>query len=100
MPLAYVPQETLYAPAEDGTTWLQKYDGGELEAFSHPYEYLLFLGRDSSGDLIPVQELRNVYGVPRKDVYPPEGSTPDESSDGGGPADEGGPGGDSPKQGQ
>lgn len=73
IPCAYVPQEKLYAPADEGSTWLQKYAGHPLEEFTHPYSYVIFLGKDNVGDFVPVPELRNLYGVPRKDVYPPEG---------------------------
>lgn len=73
VPVAYIPQEKLSAPADEDTTWKQKYaDDQDLEGFSHPYSYLLFLGTDNAGDFIPVPELRNLYGAPRKDVYPRE----------------------------
>lgn len=76
IPCAYIPQEKLSAPSDEGSTWLQKYEGEPLEEFSHPYNYLLFLGKDNAGDFVPVPELRNLYGVARKDVYPPEGEEP------------------------
>ena len=80
VPCAYVPQELLCAPADEGSTWIEKYTGNDLEPFSHPYQYILFLGQDNAGDFIPVPELRNIYGVARKDVYPPEGDTSGDSS--------------------
>jgi hypothetical protein len=73
IPCAYVPQEQLWAPADQGSTWVQTYSGHRLQHFIHPYSYLLFLGNDNAGDFVPVPELRNLYGVPRKDVYPVEG---------------------------
>jgi hemimethylated DNA binding protein len=99
-PLAYVPQSRLAWP-EDPECWSTwgRLDGGEesgekrdhsdtpLPLFAslgaderellHPYSYLLFLGADERGDMIPTKALRERYSQPRVDVYPPS------SSDGG-----------------
>jgi hypothetical protein len=74
IPCGYVPQELLSAPADEGSSWQQKYTGEPLERFTHPYSYMLFLGIDNAGDFVPVPELRNLYAVARKDVYPVEGN--------------------------
>ena len=36
----------------------------------HPYTYLLFLGPDARGDLIPSRALRERFGAERRDVGP------------------------------
>ena len=51
--------------------------GGYERELLHPYSYLLFLGADERGDMIPTKALRERYSQPRVDVYPPS------SSDGG-----------------
>ena len=38
--------------------------------FRHPYSYLLFLGTDPAGDLLPARQLRDKYSAPRREVYP------------------------------
>eukprot|EP00892_Ulva_mutabilis_P012219 jgi/Ulvmu1/936/UM102_0019.1 len=70
MPVAYAADEALSAPADDGRTWLQEYKGQPRAAFIHPYEYLFFLGTDNRGDMVPTPQLRNMYSVPRRDVFP------------------------------
>ena len=104
-PLAYVPQSRLVWP-EDPDCWLtwgeldddarrRRRGGGASKSSSpffasalsgtderellHPYSYLLFLGADERGDMIPTKALRERYSQPRVDVYPPSSS-----SDGGG----------------
>ena len=42
--------------------------------FRHPYGYLLFLGSDSAGDLLPARQLRDKYSAPRREVYPRSGN--------------------------
>ena len=39
--------------------------------FQHPYSYLLFLGPDGQGNMLPGRQLRNKYSLQRKDVYSP-----------------------------
>jgi uncharacterized membrane protein YgcG len=69
------------------------------DALQHPYSYVLFLGQDARGDMIPCRQLRDKYGARRRDVYKP-GSEPsndaddEDSGDGGG-----GGGGSGPKDG-
>lgn len=70
MPVAYAAEETLTSPAENGRTWLQEYKDQPRSSFIHPYEYLFFLGADNHGNFVPSPQLRNMYGVPRRDVYP------------------------------
>lgn len=41
------------------------------EAVQHPLAYSLFLGPDAQGGYIPTRELRERYGQPRADVWPP-----------------------------
>lgn len=71
-PAAYVAEELLWSPAEEGTTWVQKHGGTADKDFLHPYGYLLFLGSDNHGDFIPTAALRDRYNEERRDVYPPE----------------------------
>ena len=42
-------------------------------AIRHPYAYLLFLGPDGQGNMLPCRQLRDKYCVQRKDVYAPGG---------------------------
>ena len=74
-PLTYVPQSRLSVPPPGGVR-------EEMDEFAHPYAYLLFLGTDENGDLIPTAALRDRYGAPRVDVFP-EGE--DDSDGGSGP---------------
>lgn len=61
------------------------------DALQHPYSYVLFLGQDARGDMIPCRQLRDKYGARRRDVYKP-GSEPSED-DGEGEGGSGGRGG-------
>lgn len=77
------------------------------DALQHPYSYVLFLGQDARGDMIPCRQLRDKYGARRRDVYKPgtepseDGGADDDSADdggggggsGGGPRDGGSGGG-------
>ena len=67
-PLAYVPEGRLAAPAPPAT-WAEAHPlpDGDLD---HPFAYLLFLGRDARGDLIPSRALRERFGAERRDVGP------------------------------
>lgn len=49
-------------------TWAEAH-GPEM--VRHPYEYLLFFGKDGEGNMIPAKALREGYNQPRKDVYAP-----------------------------
>lgn len=69
-PVAYVAEELLTCPElEDGRSWREVY--GLEDELAHPYSYILFLGRDARGDLIPCRQLRDKYNVPRRDVRSP-----------------------------
>ena len=104
-PLAYVPQSRLTWPEdpESWSTWSrlderEREEGGNGGAgdrggaaspppspfaslgadereLLHPYSYLLFLGADERGDMIPTKALRERYSQPRVDVYPPSSSS-------------------------
>jgi hypothetical protein len=65
------------------------------DALQHPYSYVLFLGQDARGDMIPCRQLRDKYGARRRDVYKP-GSEPKEGDDDGDELGEGGGGGEGP----
>lgn len=63
-PVAYVAEELL-----DKIT-LADFDSDEPlvnTPFQHPYSYLLFLGTDSHGNMIPCRQLREKYCVDRRD---------------------------------
>ena len=63
-PVAYVAEELL-----DKIT-LADFDSDEPlvnTPFQHPYSYLLFLGTDSHGNMIPCRQLREKYCVDRMD---------------------------------
>ena len=64
--------------AQEPSTWVEVHGGDE---FQHPYSYLLFLGVDGAGDLLPVKQLRDKYAVQRRDVYTPGGEDEDEDED-------------------
>lgn len=51
------------------------------ESLQHPYSYVLFLGQDARGDMLPCRQLRDKYGARRRDVYKP-GSEPSEEGEG------------------
>lgn len=63
-PVAYVPQARLEAAAAKKTGGSSGSDG---DGFDHPFSYLLFLGPDSKGDMIPCRALRERFGVERRD---------------------------------
>lgn len=56
----------MHTNAQEPSTWAEVHGGDE---FQHPYSYLLFLGVDGAGDLLPVKQLRDKYAVERRDVY-------------------------------
>ena len=97
-PLAYVPQSRLVWPEdpECWSTWSSLDDreensdesdpnapslsqfaslGADERELLHPYSYLLFLGADERGDMIPTKALRERYSQPRVDVFPPSSSS-------------------------
>jgi hemimethylated DNA binding protein len=93
-PVAYVAEEHLSAVS------LADFAAAEPlvdSAFSHPYSYLMFLGSDGHGNMIPCRQLRDKYCLQRQDRYPPgaspEFSDSDEDDDGGYGGDNGGGGG-------
>eukprot|EP00951_Prasinocladus_malaysianus_P022130 scaffold184789_cov37-Prasinocladus_malaysianus.AAC.1 len=65
-PVAYVAEELVKVPKEQ--TWS---DAHGSEGVRHPYAYLLFLGQDGEGNMLPVTSLRERYRQERKDVYAP-----------------------------
>ena len=70
--------------------------GGALE---HPYGYLMFLGADGEGNMVPCRQLRDKYGAARRDVHPGgdgEAAEGDEDGSGG----QGGGGGAGPDGGR
>jgi len=67
-PLAYVPEGRLSAPSPPDT-WSSLHPPPE-GALDHPFAYLLFLGPDARGDMIPSRALRERFGVERRDVGP------------------------------
>ena len=78
VPLAYAAEEQLAYPQQMDLTWAEKYPDGPRKEFVHPFEYILFLGKDNHGDYLPTKELRTAYNEQRRDVYPLERQTPDE----------------------
>ena len=83
---------------------VQVYGNEELQ---HPYSYVLFLGVDARGDMLPCRQLRDKYNVPRRDVYAPGqeedeegGGDEEEGGDGGGGGSSGGRGGDDEPKGE
>lgn len=82
-PAAYVAEELLCTPEQEGTTWIQAYEGTDKLDFHHPFTMILYLGRDNEGNYIPTPALRSVYNESRRDVWPPpprrSGAAPDES---------------------
>ena len=71
-PVADVPHERLVAPA-DPDTWLSVVKDADEAALENPLTYLLFLGPDERGDLVPTRALRERHGAARRDVVPPGG---------------------------
>jgi heat shock protein HspQ len=65
----------------------QVYGSEELQ---HPYSYVLFLGSDAAGDLLPCRQLRDKYAQKRRDVYPPGADGAEGESEGGSGGGEGG----------
>lgn len=88
VPLAYAAEEQLSYPGEMDLTWAEKYPDGPRKEFVHPFEYILFLGKDNHGDYLPTKELRTAYNEQRRDVYPIE-RKPDEDGAGAGEAPDG-----------
>lgn len=74
--VAYVAQEQLRWPAQEGKTWLEEFAPPSPHAeLQHPLKYHFFLGPDAQGDFIPTAELRSAYHAKRQDVYPKGDST-------------------------
>ena len=69
---------------QEGNTWVQEYGD---DPFSHPYSYLLFLGADYHGDMLPSRAMREKYSAARRDVGPT--SWVDEDADGEGEGNDG-----------
>ena len=79
-PVAYVPEELLAAASLA--------DFGKAEplaepSFEHPYSYLMFLGSDGHGNMIPCRQLRDKYCIQRRDVHPPGASEDDDEEEDG-----------------
>jgi hypothetical protein len=51
------------------------------DPLQHPYSYVLFLGQDARGDMLPCRQLRDKYSARRRDVYRP-GTEGQEDEDG------------------
>lgn len=93
-PVAYIAEELLAAAALA--------DFGAQEplvdtSFHHPYAYLMFLGSDGHGNMIPCRQLRDKYCVPRFERYESSESEDEgayDNDDDGTPPDGSGPGGD------
>jgi hypothetical protein len=83
MPVCYAAEEQLDCPAFHGSTWAHDYSESDHADFVHPYEYVLFLGKDNHGDYIPAPELRTAYGAARKDVHPVDDDDSGGSGEGG-----------------
>jgi hemimethylated DNA binding protein len=84
-PVAYVAEELLTAGSSVDFASESPLDG----SFEHPYSYLLFLGADGQGNMVPCRQLRDKYCVERRDVYSAGESRWEEDED----EDEGGDGG-------
>lgn len=41
------------------------------DPLQHPYSYVLFLGQDARGDMLPCRQLRDKYSARRRDVFRP-----------------------------
>jgi hypothetical protein len=52
------------------------------KTFRHPYTYLMFLGTDARGNLLPTRALRDKYCVERRDVHSPDAEDGEEGEDG------------------
>ncbi|KAI7838253.1 hypothetical protein COHA_007942 [Chlorella ohadii] len=64
-PVAYVAEELLTGGSSVDFAAEAPLDG----SFEHPYSYLLFLGADGQGNMVPCRQLRDKYCVERRDVY-------------------------------
>lgn len=64
-PVAYVAEELLTAGSSVDFASETPLDG----SFEHPYSYLLFLGADGQGNMVPCRQLRDKYCVERRDIY-------------------------------
>ncbi|KAL4422849.1 hypothetical protein ABPG75_009046 [Micractinium tetrahymenae] len=81
-PVAYVAEELLTAGSSADFTSDQPLVDG---SFEHPYSYLLFLGADGQGNMVPARQLRDKYCVDRRDVYcPGESRWEDDAEEDGG----------------
>lgn len=79
-PVAYVAEELL---DEASMADFESDEPLVNSSFQHPYSYLMFLGSDGHGNLIPARQLREKYCIERKDVHPPGQDDSDESDDDG-----------------
>lgn len=69
-PVAYVAESSLAAASGADFSLKAPLNGAGM--FQHPYTYLLFLGPDGQGNMMPCRQLRDKYCAERKDVYAPE----------------------------
>ncbi|CAG9460536.1 unnamed protein product [Pedinophyceae sp. YPF-701] len=77
-PVAYIPEELIASvPDEDEYGWKGAFGDDE---FQHPYRYLLFIGKDNRGDLVPSKALRERFKVQRWDVHPPGAKDKDQGA--------------------
>lgn len=77
-PVAYVAEELL---DEASMADFESDEPLVNSSFQHPYSYLMFLGSDGHGNLIPARQLREKYCIERRDVHPPGQDDSDESDD-------------------
>lgn len=84
-PVAYVAEELLTAGSSADFSSDQPLVDG---SFEHPYSYLLFLGADGQGNMVPARQLRDKYCVARRDVYQPGESRWEEAEEEEGEEDE------------
>ena len=75
-PVAYVAEELL---DEASMADFESDEPLVNSSFQHPYSYLMFLGSDGHGNLIPARQLREKYCIERRDVHPPGQGDSDES---------------------
>ncbi|PSC76506.1 F-box only 21 [Micractinium conductrix] len=88
-PVAYIAEELLTAGSSaDFSSNEPLVDG----SFEHPYSYLMFLGADGQGNMVPARQLRDKYCVERRDVYSPGESRWEEEGDDGNDGGDGEPG--------
>ncbi|EFN51882.1 hypothetical protein CHLNCDRAFT_59044 [Chlorella variabilis] len=93
-PVAYVAEECLTAGSSADFSSDQPLVDG---SFEHPYSYLLFLGADGQGNMVPARQLRDKYCVGRRDVYVPGDSRWEEDEDEGEGGGSGGKGPEGPE---